>query len=57
MTGVRPQLEAIHQKARADAEVILKQLHAQIRPLLTLEQQKRLDAIEVLHGVGGHGTE
>jgi len=57
VTAVRPQLQAIHEKARADAEVILKQLHTQIRPLLTPEQQKRLDAMEVLHGVGGHGTE
>ncbi len=57
VTAVRPQLQAIHEKARADADVILKQLHTQIRPLLTPEQQKRLDAIEVLHGSGAHGTE
>jgi Spy/CpxP family protein refolding chaperone len=57
VTAVRPQLQAIHDKARADAGVILQQLHTQIRPLLTPEQQKRLDAMEVLHGVGGHGTE
>ncbi|HEX4665367.1 MAG TPA: hypothetical protein VH207_02110 [Chthoniobacterales bacterium] len=57
VTAVRPQLQAIHERARADADVILKQLHTQIRPLLTPEQQKRLDAMEVLHGVGGHSTE
>lgn len=57
VTAVRPQLEAIHEKARAEADVVLKQLHAQIRPLLTPEQQKRLDAVEVLHGAGAHGTE
>lgn len=57
LTAVRPQLQAVHEKARADAEVILKQLHTQIRPLLTPEQQKRLDAMEVLHGAGAHGTE
>jgi Spy/CpxP family protein refolding chaperone len=57
VTAVRPQLQAIHEKARADSDVILKQLHTQIRPLLTPEQQKRLDAMEVLHGVGAHGTE
>jgi Spy/CpxP family protein refolding chaperone len=57
VTAVRPQLQAIHEKARADADVILKQLHTQIRPLLTPDQQKRLDAMEVLHGVGAHGPE
>jgi Spy/CpxP family protein refolding chaperone len=50
VAAVRPQLQAIHEKARADADVIMKQLNTQIRPLLTPEQQKRLDAMEVLHG-------
>ena len=57
VAAVRPQLQAIHEKARAEADVVLKQLHAQIRPLLTPEQQKRLDAMELLHGAGPHGTE
>jgi Spy/CpxP family protein refolding chaperone len=50
--AVKPQLEAIHQQARAAAEPIMKQLHTQIRPLLTPEQQKKLDALETLHGSG-----
>ena len=50
--AVKPQLEAIHQQARTAAEPIMKQLHAQIRPLLTPEQQKKLDALETLHGSG-----
>jgi Spy/CpxP family protein refolding chaperone len=50
--AVKPQLEAIHQQARAAAEPIIKQLHTQIRPLLTPEQQKKLDALETLHGSG-----
>jgi Spy/CpxP family protein refolding chaperone len=57
VAAARPQLTAIHEKARADADVVLKQLHGQIRPLLTPEQQKRLDAMEVLHGAGLHGPE
>ena len=57
VTAVRPQLEAIHQKARAEADVVLKQLDTQIRPLLTPDQQKRLDAMETLHGTGAHGSE
>ncbi|HEY1583024.1 MAG TPA: hypothetical protein VGF73_07995 [Chthoniobacterales bacterium] len=57
VTAVKPQLQAIHEKARADAGVVLKQLHTQIRPLLTAEQQKRLAAIEVLHRLDPHGTE
>ena len=57
VTAVRPQLEAIHQKARAEADVVLKQLDTQIRPLLTPDQQKRLDAMETLHGTCVHGSE
>jgi Spy/CpxP family protein refolding chaperone len=30
----------------------MKQLHTQIRPLLTPEQQKKLDALEILHASG-----
>lgn len=57
VAAARPQLKAIHEKARAEADVVLKQLHTQIRPLLTPDQQKRLDALEVLHGAGAQGTE
>lgn len=57
VTAVRPQLEAIHQKARAEADVVLKQLDTQIRPLLTPDQQKRLDAMETLHGTCAPGSE
>ncbi len=51
--AVQPQLKAIHEQARAAAEPIMKQLHTQIRPFLTAEQQKKLDALETLHGSGG----
>ena len=50
--AIKPQLDAIHQQARAAAEPIIKQLHTQIRPLLTADQQKKLDALETLHGRG-----
>ena len=50
--AVKPQLDAIHQQARAAAEPIIKQLHTQIRPFLTADQQKKLDALETLHGCG-----
>ncbi len=46
---VQPQLDAIHQQARQSADAIMKQLNARIRPLLTPDQQKRLDALETLH--------
>ncbi len=48
VAAVQPQLDAIHEQARKQADVIIQQLHAQIRPLLNAEQQKRLDAIQTL---------
>ncbi len=58
VTAVQPQLEAIHQQARTQADAILKQLDAQIRPLLTPEQVKKLDALETLRaGHEGPGSE
>ncbi|MEO5717573.1 MAG: hypothetical protein ABIR29_03265 [Chthoniobacterales bacterium] len=55
--NVQPQLEAIHQQARTSADTVLKQLDAQIRPLLNAEQQKKLDALATLRGTGPHGPE
>jgi Spy/CpxP family protein refolding chaperone len=55
--AVKPQLEAIHQQARTAAEPIIKQLHTQIRPYLTAEQLKKLDALETLHSGSGPGAE
>jgi Spy/CpxP family protein refolding chaperone len=45
---VQPQLDAIHQQAHQSANLVLKQLDAKVRPLLTPEQQKRLDAFATL---------
>lgn len=46
--AAQPKLKEIHEQARAQADVVLKQLNAQIRPLLNPEQQKKLDALETL---------
>ena len=54
---VQPQLDAIHQQARTAADAVLKQLDAQIRPLLNADQQKKLDALATLRGTGPHGPE
>jgi hypothetical protein len=45
---VNPQLEAIRKQAHDSASAVLKQLNTKIRPLLTPEQQKRLDALQTL---------
>ena len=58
VAGVKPQLEAIHEQARTQADAVLKQLDTQIRPLLTPEQVKKLDAMETLRaGHEGPGPE
>ena len=46
--GIQPQLDAIHEQARTAEDALIKQLYASIRPLLTAEQQARLDALETL---------
>jgi Spy/CpxP family protein refolding chaperone len=48
VTAVQPQLDAIHQQAHTQANAVLKQLDTQIRPFLTPEQVKKLDALETL---------
>ena len=50
--GVQPQLDAIHEQARTASDAVLKQLDAQLRPLLSADQQKKLDALATLRGVG-----
>ncbi len=49
VSEVQPQLDAVHKQAREAADAIIKQLNAKIRPLLSADQQKRLDAFETLH--------
>ena len=50
--AAQPQLDAIHQQARQREDALLRQLDASIRPLLTPEQQNKLDAFEAVRGAG-----
>jgi Spy/CpxP family protein refolding chaperone len=45
----RPQLTAIHQDAAAKSRTVISTALTQIRPLLTPEQQKKLDAQQKAH--------
>lgn len=45
----KPQLQAIHQEAMAKAKAVFDSSIAQIRPLLSPEQQTKLDAIVKAH--------
>jgi Spy/CpxP family protein refolding chaperone len=50
--AVQPQIDAIHQQARQREDALLRQLDASIRPLLTPEQQTKLEAFEAMRGAG-----
>jgi Spy/CpxP family protein refolding chaperone len=50
--ATQTQLDAIHEQARQAEEPVLRQLEAQLRPLLTAEQQARLDQIEAMRAAG-----
>jgi Spy/CpxP family protein refolding chaperone len=45
----KPQLQAIHQEAMTKAKAVMDASVAQIRTLLTPDQQKKLDAIQKAH--------
>ena len=45
----RPQIVAIHEDAAAKTKTVITNTVAQIRPLLTPEQQKKLDAQQKAH--------
>ena len=45
----KPQLQAIHQDAMTKAKAVIDDSVSQIRPLLTTEQQTKLDAIVKAH--------
>lgn len=53
--AAQPKLTAIHEQARAQADVVLQQLDTQIRPFLDATQQKKLDALETLRANGPQG--
>ena len=48
-TEAKPQLQAIHQEAMTKARAVIDASITQIRPLLTPEQQTKLDAIVKAH--------
>jgi Spy/CpxP family protein refolding chaperone len=47
--AAKPQLAAIHQEAMEKAKGVVDNSLSQIRPLLTADQQKKLDAIQKAH--------
>ncbi|PYK53441.1 MAG: hypothetical protein DME48_11780 [Verrucomicrobia bacterium] len=49
LDAAKPQLVAIHQEAMQKAKGIIDSSLSQIRPLLTADQQKKLDAIQKAH--------
>ena len=49
LDAAKPQLAAVHQEAMQKAKGIIDSSLSQIRPLLTADQQKKLDAIQKAH--------
>jgi Spy/CpxP family protein refolding chaperone len=45
----KPQIAAIHQEAMQKAKTVIDSTLSQIRPLLTADQQTKLDAIQKAH--------
>jgi Heavy-metal resistance len=45
----KPQIAAIHQEAMQKGKAVIDNTVSQIRPLLTADQQKKLDAIQKAH--------
>lgn len=45
----RPQIRAIHEEAMQKTKAIMDNTMTQIRPLLTPEQQQKLDAMKTAH--------
>ena len=45
----KPQIAAIHQEAMKKAKTVIDSTLSQIRPLLTADQQTKLDAIQKAH--------
>jgi Spy/CpxP family protein refolding chaperone len=49
LDAAKPQLAAIHQEAMQKAKGVIDNSLSQIRPLLTADQQKKLDDIQKAH--------
>ena len=45
----KPQIAAIHQEAMQKMKTVMESTLSQIRPLLTADQQKKLDALQKAH--------
>ncbi len=49
LDAAKPQMKAIHEEAMTKAKAVMDNSFAQIRPLLTAEQQTKLDAMIKAH--------
>lgn len=49
LDAAKPQIAAIHQEAMQKMKGVMDSTVSQIRPLLTADQQKKLDAIQKAH--------
>jgi Spy/CpxP family protein refolding chaperone len=49
LDAAKPQIAAIHQEAMQKMQTVMKDTLSQIRPLLTSDQQTKLDAIQKAH--------
>jgi Spy/CpxP family protein refolding chaperone len=49
LDAAKPQLASIHQEAMQKAKGVIDSSLSQIRPLLTADQQKKLDAVQKAH--------
>jgi Spy/CpxP family protein refolding chaperone len=49
LDAAKPQMRAIHEEAMQKAKGVIDNSLSQIRPLLTADQQKKLDAIQKAH--------
>jgi Spy/CpxP family protein refolding chaperone len=47
--GAKPEIDAIHQEAMQKTKAVMDTTLSQIRPLLTPDQQKKLDDIQKAH--------
>jgi hypothetical protein len=49
LDAAKPQIAAIHQEAMQKAKTVIEGTLSQVRPLLTADQQKKLDAMQKAH--------
>src|SRR4029453_17457200 len=49
LDAAKPQIAAIHQEAMQKAKTVIDSTLSQVRPLLTADQQKKLDAVQKAH--------